>query len=134
MSRASLLLALVLVVAAGATVLYAIGRSNSIPAYASVSTIARDMNAQGVECTDLELLDEQHPTLKEFGLCYLDDGEYEADIYLFESAGDVVVWLDELTKQIDEGILVGPNWLITAGTEANARKIQEAVGGELVPD
>lgn len=126
-----MLVALLVVIMLGATALFWVRRNDTTPAFENVSAIARHINENGVECSDFKILEEQHPTLKEFGLCYLDDGKHEADIYLFDSAGDAVAWLDQLTQLVDEGILVGPNWLITAGTDANAHELQDALGGRI---
>lgn len=133
MSRKGLLLGLVGVVALGFLAVYLLPRERTT-AFERVEAIVDAMNEQGVDCREFRLLEAEQPGLKEFGLCYVDGGEYEIDIYLLDDPQARADWLESITSQVDVGVLWGENWVLTAGTDENAREIQEAIGGVLVGD
>ena len=95
----------------------------------SISEAVTAINEGGIECTGRKVLSRGEP--KETGLCYVNDGEYEVDIYVFETAETRDTWLQGLQDVYDQEIVVGPNWYLTTGNLGLSERIAEALGGEV---
>ena len=105
--------------------------------YASISGLARDLKAGGIECSDLTFLKQSKTSaLREFALCDpKKDPLRRLDIYLFESAKARDRWIGGI---VQTGLpwLLGPNWIIVAGGEPTTAQerielTQKAIGGQI---
>ena len=96
---------------------------------ASIAEAVTAINEGGVDCTGRKVLSRGEP--KETGLCYVNDGEYEVDIYIFETVESRDNHLQGLRDVYDQEIVVGPNWYLTTGHPPLSDRIAEVLGGEV---
>ena len=126
-TRIALVLAAVLLVSA-AGVAWLLTRSEGSE-LGSVADAVAAINDGGIECTGRKVLSRGEP--KETGLCYVNDGEYEVDIYIFETEEMRDHWLRGLREVYDQEVVVGPNWYLTTGHRPLSDRIAEALGAEV---
>lgn len=98
--------------------------------YEDVTSLVAAINAGGVACKDMRLLDAPQESIEDFGLCFITP-EYEKDIYLFRTVEDRDAWAGGFSDNPDIHLLVGPNWFITSGSAEELAQIQAVIGGDL---
>lgn len=98
--------------------------------YESASDVVAALGNEDVECREFKRLDAPQESIKDFGLCFLrEDRQYESDIYVFEDATARDSWVAGFEGKTK--MLVGPNWFITNGSEAELETLRSALGGEI---
>jgi len=125
--RLTIVLAVILV-AAGAGIAWLLLASEGAR-FGSVAEVVNAINEGGIECTGRKVLSRGEP--KETGLCYVGSGEYEVDIYIFETVETRDDWLEGLRRVYDREVVVGPNWYLTTGHRPLSDRIAETLGGEV---
>lgn len=115
-------------IAIGAVMFVVAGGSG--PRFESASEVVAALAEEGVECYDFRTLDAPQESIKDFGLCFLSEGhDYETDIYVFEDSAIKESWMAGFEGKI--GLLVGQNWFITNGSDAEMDVLQESLGGQI---
>jgi hypothetical protein len=125
--RIALVLAVV-VLLAGAAAAWLLTRSQGSE-LGSVAEAVTAINDGGIECTGRKVLSRGEP--KETGLCYVNGGEFEVDIYIFETVEMRDDWLQGLRDVYDREVVVGPNWYLTTGHRPLSDRIADALGAEV---
>ena len=105
--------------------------------YESTQELADALASRGIECSELNYLDQPDPTLSEFSLCDPGTTEFRFNIYFYPSARMRAEWVDSMKAQkLPLPLVWGPNWIIVAaGEPASAkdriRSIAGAIGGTI---
>ncbi|HJR44210.1 MAG TPA: hypothetical protein VJ927_01260 [Actinomycetota bacterium] len=99
--------------------------------YVDFAHIVSELRENDVECEDDEVRGDSD--LSEFGVCFANGGEFQISIYVLADPGDVDASVEQLKKQWDGDVVVGPNWYITTGDAELSAQVQEALGGEIHP-
>lgn len=118
----------VVLLAAGAAAVFLL-RDRGQAEYTSVTEMVTEINDAGIRCTGRKIL--SRSDREETGLCYVDDGTYEVDMYVFDTAATRDEWLEGLRDVYDREIVVGANWYLTTGHRPLSEDIAEALGGEV---
>ena len=105
--------------------------------YESTEELVDDLAAKGIECSELNYLDQPDPTLSEFSLCDPGTTDFRFNIYMYPSAPNRKLWLDGMKAQkLPVPLAWGPNWIIVAAGEPSTakeriRSIAAAIGGTI---
>ena len=101
--------------------------------YSSITAMAADLEAGGVDCGDPVLVD--LPTAEngaetlpaETGNC--SSGDDSIQLFVFDDAEARDKWLN-LGSRFSEDVVTGPNWTVIAPDGGSAEEIADALGGE----
>ena len=105
--------------------------------YSSSDELVAALAEAGIECTSLEVLEDEDPTLEEFSLCDPGTTERRLNIYFYPAPANRKLWVGNLEAQKFPLPLVwGPNWIIVAAGEPKTadkriKSIQGAIGGTI---
>ncbi len=102
-------------------------------AYDTTQDLAAALADKGIECTNLDFLEQDNPTLKEFSLCDPGTANRRFNIYFYDSAANRKLWIGLMKSQkLPLPLVYGPNWIIVAaGEPSTAMKRIEAIAGAL---
>lgn len=120
--------AAVVLLAAGAAAAFLL-RDGGLSEYTSVTQMVAQINDSGIPCTGRKIL--SRSDREETGLCYVDDGTYEVDMYVFDTADTRDEWLEGLRDVYDQEIVVGANWYLTTGHRPLSEDLADALDGEV---
>ena len=101
--------------------------------YASITDMAADLQAGGVDCADATVRDlpaaengsETLPS--ESGSCT--SGDDTIQLFVFDDTDARDKWLN-LGSRFSNDVVTGPNWTVIAPDEGSAEDIADALGGE----
>jgi hypothetical protein len=103
--------------------------------YPSTDELVASLEARGIQCTNLQFLDQPDPTLTEFSLCDSGTASRRFNIYFYESEENRQLWLGYMKEQkLPLPLVWGPNWIVVSAGEpstakARIKSIQGAIGG-----
>ena len=83
-----------------------------------------------VPCTDVKIFRGLDPGVYA-GRCYVDGGDFELDVYVFDETTTRDAYLRNLVASYEHEVLVGPNWFLTTGDRPTTSEIQRVVGGDI---
>lgn len=106
-------------------------------AYSSTDELVGALSGGGIDCSSLEVLEDDDPTLEEFSLCDPGTTQRRLNIYFYPAPANRKLWVGNLEAQKFPLPLVwGPNWIIVgAGDPETAHErvesVQGAIGGTI---
>lgn len=101
--------------------------------YSTTKDLAAELQEKGIDCANLNFLDQPDPSLTEFSLCDPGSPERRINIYFYEKERDRAVWLASMEEQkLPLPLVWGPNWIVVAaGDPTTAMERIKSIRGVL---